>query len=57
VITLGAPLHDLLATAESTHADLVVIGARGVSGVRRLLLGSVAEGFLNRWPKSALVVR
>ena len=30
------------------RGDLVVVGAKGVSGVRHLLLGSVAEGALNR---------
>jgi nucleotide-binding universal stress UspA family protein len=33
------------------------VGARGVSGVERLLLGSVAEGALHRSPISVLVVR
>ena len=57
VVTAGAPLRDLLSTVDSAGADLLVVGARGVSGVRHLLLGSVAEGALNRCPVPVLVVR
>lgn len=32
--------------AEQVHADLVVMGTHGRKGVRRLVLGSVAERFL-----------
>ena len=57
VITTGAPLRDLLATAASAQADVLVVGARGVTGLRHLLLGSVAEGVLNLCPAPVLVVR
>jgi nucleotide-binding universal stress UspA family protein len=57
IVTSGDPLRDLLAAVNSAGADLIVIGARGVSGMRHLLLGSVAEGALNRSPVSILVVR
>ena len=55
--TTGAPLRDLLDTVDSADAELLVVGARGASGVRYLLLGSVAEGALNRCPVPVLVVR
>jgi nucleotide-binding universal stress UspA family protein len=57
VLTDGAPLRDLLATAVKARADFLVVGARGVTGLRHLLLGSVAEGALNRSPVAVLVVR
>lgn len=57
VITDGAPLRDLLATVSNAGADLLVVGARGVTGLRHLLLGSVAEGALNRSPVPVLIVR
>jgi nucleotide-binding universal stress UspA family protein len=41
----------------ATRAQLLVVGARGTSGVRHLLLGSVAEGALNRCPVAVLVAR
>ena len=56
-ITTGGPLRDLLGIVTSENGDLAMIGARGVSGLRHLLLGSVAEGFLNRCPVPVLVVR
>ncbi len=57
VVTAGAPLQDLLSTVGERHADLLVVGARGTSGIAQLLLGSVAEGALNRSPVPVLVVR
>ena len=56
-VTAGAPLHDLLATVDAAGADLLVVGARGASGFRHLLLGSVAEGALNRCRVPVLMVR
>ena len=57
VVTTGAPLGDLLATADSARADLVVVGARGAGTVRHLLLGSIAAGAMNQSPVPVLVVR
>lgn len=56
-VTEGAPLRDLLATVVQTRADLLVVGARGTSGIEGLFVGSVAEGALNRSPVPVLVVR
>jgi len=57
VIATGAPLRDLLATVAKKRIDLLVVGARGVTGARHLLLGSVAEGALNRCPVPVFIVR
>jgi nucleotide-binding universal stress UspA family protein len=43
IARLGEPADALLATAEEVAADLVVVGNRGMTGVRRYLLGSVAD--------------
>lgn len=56
-VTTGEPLRDLLAAVTSTRAQLLVVGGRGTSGTRRLLLGSVADGALNRSPVPVLVAR
>jgi nucleotide-binding universal stress UspA family protein len=40
---LGEPADALLAIAEELDADLLVVGNRGMTGVRRYLLGSVAD--------------
>jgi nucleotide-binding universal stress UspA family protein len=57
VVRQGVPLEELLAAARAARADVVVVGARGIGGVERLLLGSVAEGALSRCPVSLLIVR
>jgi nucleotide-binding universal stress UspA family protein len=55
--TVGAPLRALLATVAKTRADVLIVGARGVTGVRRVLLGSVAEGACHASPVPVLIVR
>ena len=56
-IRSGTPLDELLAAVAATRSGALVVGARGVGGLRRLLLGSVAEGTLNHSPVPVLVVR
>jgi len=48
---------ELLEAITRTSADVVVLGARAAGGVERALLGSVADGALNRSPVPVLVVR
>lgn len=57
LVRVGVPLPALLAEARARRADLVVIGAQGVGGMKRLLLGSVAERALTHSPVSVLVVK
>jgi nucleotide-binding universal stress UspA family protein len=56
-VRLDVPLRGLLEAVKASRADLLCVGARGTSGVKRLLLGSVAEGALNRCPVGVLLVR
>ena len=51
------PLRELMRTVRSSGADLIVVGARGTSGIRHLLLGSIAEGILSRSPVPVLLAR
>jgi nucleotide-binding universal stress UspA family protein len=55
-LTSGAPLSDLMDIVTNTRADVLVVGARGCTAIDRLVLGSVAEGALNRSPVPVLVV-
>lgn len=43
--------------AKEWPADLIVIGSHGRGGVKRALLGSVAEGVMRHAPCPVLVVR
>jgi nucleotide-binding universal stress UspA family protein len=43
--------------ARDVHADVIVVGTHGRSGVSRLLMGSVAEHVVRSAPCPVLVVR
>jgi nucleotide-binding universal stress UspA family protein len=53
----GDPAHEIVAAAEAMRAGVVVVGTRGLTGLRRLVLGSVARNVLLSAPCSVLVVR
>jgi nucleotide-binding universal stress UspA family protein len=57
LVRMGQPLPELMAAAAEAGAQLLVLGARGVGGIDRLLLGSVAEGALDHAPVSVLIER
>jgi nucleotide-binding universal stress UspA family protein len=57
VVRSGAPLATLLDIVGDAGCDLLVVGARGVRGIRRAVIGSVAAGALDRSPVPVLVVR
>jgi nucleotide-binding universal stress UspA family protein len=56
-VRTGVPLDEILRAVAEARADALLLGARGVGVVERILLGSVAEGMLARSPVSALIVR
>jgi len=53
----GDPATEIVAHAEEIAADLIAVGSRGLSGLDRLLLGSVARNVLTQAEASVLVVR
>ena len=57
VVREGSPLAELLQEVAASRADLLVVGARGTGGLERLLLGSVAEGVLDRSAVPVLLVK
>ena len=54
-VRVGTPLAGLLKAVAEHRGDVLVLGARAISGVERMLLGSVAEGALNNSPVVLLV--
>ena len=54
----GDKIAEVLVTdAEAFHADLVVMGTHGFSGLMHLLMGSVAEGIVKKSTMPVLLVR
>ena len=47
-------IHDV---AEETHADLIVVGNKGMTGTKRFLLGSVPNKVSHHAPCSVLIIR
>ncbi len=52
----GSPVATILKVADEIDADLIVVGNRGMTGVRRVL-GSVASAVTTQAPCTVLVVK
>ena len=48
--------EEILREAEAMGADLLVLGSHGLTGVKRLVLGSIAENVLRHSPTPVLIV-
>ena len=57
VVREGYPATAIEEEARARHADLVVIGTRGHSGLKHLLLGSIAERVVQKAPCPVLAVK
>jgi nucleotide-binding universal stress UspA family protein len=57
MVRAGEPAPEIEAAAAEWGSDLIITGSRGLSGLRRLLLGSVAHHVLLHSPSSVLVMR
>ena len=53
----GAPLDEILRVADRLDAQLLVLGARGMGFLRRLMLGTTSERLMRRTDRPLLVVR
>ena len=56
-VGVGAPWHEIAFVARETKADLIVISTHGHTGLKHVLLGSVAERVVRHAPCPVLVVR
>ena len=57
VILEGNPADEIVDFAEKNEIDLIVMGTLGKTGIKRFLLGSVAENVVRHSKKAVLVVR
>jgi nucleotide-binding universal stress UspA family protein len=57
VVLQGQPAHEIAACAQEQQASLIVISTHGRTGLRHVLVGSVAENVVRYAPCPVLVVR
>jgi nucleotide-binding universal stress UspA family protein len=57
ILAQGSPSHVIVDTAKAKDVDLIVIGSRGLSGIKGLLLGSVSHDVVRSAKQPVLVVR
>ena len=53
----GSPVREIIDLSEELGAGLIVVGNRGLSGIQRLVLGSVSEAVVRYASCPVLVVR
>ena len=56
-VRFGDPASEIVAAARQHGADLIALATHGRTGLRQLLMGSVAERVLRRAPLPVLVMR
>lgn len=52
----GHPPNVILEVAQEENADLIVVGARGLTGIKRFLLGSVSSKLAHHATSSLMIV-
>jgi nucleotide-binding universal stress UspA family protein len=57
VVKVGAAWSEIVRFATDEHADMIVMGTQGRTGLEHLLLGSVAERVVRHAPCPVLTVR
>jgi nucleotide-binding universal stress UspA family protein len=56
-IVMGDPTEEIIRLSNIYHADLIVLGSRGLTGVNRILQGSVSSQVVNEASCPVLVVK
>jgi len=56
-ILKGEPFEAILDYVEQAKPDVVVVGAHGKKGVKRILLGSVSEKIARKSPSNVIIVK
>jgi nucleotide-binding universal stress UspA family protein len=57
VLIEGHAVQEIVKTAKEGEFDLIVIGARGISKIREILLGSVTDGVIHHATCPVLVIK
>lgn len=56
-LLIGDPANQIVEFAEKRGVDLIVMGSHGMTGLLRVLMGSVAEGVVRRSPVPVLTLK
>ena len=56
-VAIDFPVPGILKTARGEDSDLIVMGTHGRTGIRRALMGSIAEGVLHGSDRPVMTVR
>jgi nucleotide-binding universal stress UspA family protein len=57
LVSEGDPVEQIVTVAQEQSCDLIVMGTHGRTGLRHLMIGSVAEGVVRRGPCPVLTAR
>ena len=57
LVLSGYPAEEILRAAEKHHADIIVMGTHGRTGIDRIIFGSVAEKVVTAAPCPVLTVK
>jgi nucleotide-binding universal stress UspA family protein len=57
IVVQGKEYEGIIRTAKQKHADLIVVGSHGRTGIERLLMGSVTERVIGHAESAVLVVK
>ncbi len=57
VLKEGHPVQEIIRISKEEKFDLIVMGARGVSHIREMLLGSVTDGVMHHVACPVLIVK
>ena len=56
-LRMGVVAEEIVAFAEELEVDLIIVGSRGLRGIRRTLAGSVSESVFRHAHRPVMVVR
>ncbi len=57
LVVKGIPFMEIITAAKDNQADLIVMGTHGKTGLKHILIGSVAERVIQRSPCPVLSIR
>jgi nucleotide-binding universal stress UspA family protein len=53
----GTPFSEIVQAARNEHVDLLIMGTRGLTGIKHILIGSTAEKVVRKAPCPVLVLK